>query len=164
MKRLRNSTDIPDALVRHVADFVMPPGGLRAWDLELRNTAHGATCGRAYWHGSGYHTTVRPFVVVRVSKVERWRGGPPRRAKAGYLPEPAQGSRLEQLVHVLAHELRHLWQARVKSGRRVWGSRGRFSERDADAWALHCLRRWRREAPEHWTRLDRWRAALKGGR
>ena len=50
----------------------------------------------------------------------------------------------EALVHVVAHELRHLWQARVKSGRRVWGARGQFSERDADAYGLACVRKWRR--------------------
>lgn len=62
----------------------------------------------------------------------------------GYLPAPAIGSRVEALVYIMAHELRHLWQARVPRGRRVWGARGQFSERDADAYALRMLRAWRR--------------------
>jgi hypothetical protein len=53
-------------------------------------------------------------------------------------------NRTEALVHLLAHELRHLWQAKVKRGYRVWGARGQFSERDADAYAIQMLRRWRR--------------------
>lgn len=68
-----------------------------------------------------------------------------RRAEAhgGYLP-CTWGNRREALLYVVAHELRHLWQARVPRGRRVWGARGQFSERDADAWALRMLRRYRR--------------------
>lgn len=53
------------------------------------------------------------------------------------------GSRREALVVLLAHELRHLWQAQTTRGR-VYGARGRFSERDADAYALQMLRRFRR--------------------
>ena len=49
----------------------------------------------------------------------------------GYLPM-AYGNRREALLAVLAHEMRHLWQASHARGR-VWGSRGRMSERDADA-------------------------------
>lgn len=144
MKRLRNSTDFPPEIVKAVEAFVMPPGGVGAYDLELRNSG-GETCGRAYAYGSGYHTSARPFIVVRLSRRERYAAAPPVRPKAGYLPTPARGSRVEQFVYLLAHELRHLWQARVKSGRRVWGARGQFSERDADAWAIRCLRHWRRK-------------------
>jgi hypothetical protein len=53
-------------------------------------------------------------------------------------------TREEAVLFVLAHEMRHLWQARVRRGRRVWGSRGVLSERDADAYALRALRHWRR--------------------
>ena len=140
MKRLRNTTDIPDALVREIEALVMPPGGVGAYDLELRNTTRGAG-GRAYWKGSGYHSTARPFIVVRIGP-EQWRKAI-KPANPGYLPMPAV-TRLEAFVVVFAHELRHLWQARVKHGRRVWGSRGQFSERDADAYALNRLRAWRK--------------------
>lgn len=145
MKRLRNSTDIASEIVKEIEAFVMPPGGVGAYDLELRNSGS-QTCGRAYWAGSSYHTTARPFITVRLSRRERYAPAPPPRHKAGYLPLPARGSRVEQLVHLLAHELRHLWQARVRRGRRVWGARGQFSERDADAWAIRCLRQWRRRS------------------
>ena len=50
----------------------------------------------------------------------------------------------EELVHVLAHEWRHVWQRIVPRGWRVWGSKGQFSERDADAYGLQILRQYRR--------------------
>ncbi len=53
-------------------------------------------------------------------------------------------SRIEALVLVTAHELRHLWQAQHPKGWRAWGSRGQYSERDADAYAIRTLRAWRR--------------------
>jgi len=61
----------------------------------------------------------------------------------GYLPMEFY-NRVEALVAITAHELRHLWQAQHPKGWRVWGARGQFSERDADAYALHMLRLWRR--------------------
>jgi len=44
----------------------------------------------------------------------------------------------EACVYVLAHELRHLYQA--EAGMRM---RNDPKERDADAYAVRCLRRWR---------------------
>jgi len=45
----------------------------------------------------------------------------------------------EAAVYLVAHELRHLWQ--YESGRRM---RDDQKERDADAYAARCLRRYRR--------------------
>ena len=62
---------------------------------------------------------------------------PPQRAawKEGYLPEPYFASREEMAIYILAHELRHVWQWRLHRG---------ISERDACAYGIHILRRWRR--------------------
>lgn len=50
-------------------------------------------------------------------------------------------SREEALVHILAHELRHLWQKNHPRKRgRVWGARGQYSDRDADAYAIRKTR------------------------
>jgi hypothetical protein len=51
--------------------------------------------------------------------------------------------RMECLVHVLSHEIRHIWQGGHRRGR-VWGARGRYSDRDADAFAIRKVRSWRR--------------------
>jgi hypothetical protein len=50
----------------------------------------------------------------------------------------------EELIHSLAHEFRHMHQWYYASVKRSWGSRGRFSERDADAYAIRKVREWRR--------------------
>lgn len=143
MARLwRNYTDLPDAECRAIYDAVLPPG-LKAHDVRISNCARGFR-GRAYWGGSGYHRSARPFIVVGIGKTEASTRQDMRvRHRSGYLPMVI-GSRREALVVLLAHELRHLWQARVRRGRRVYGSRGQFSERDADAYALQMLRRYRR--------------------
>lgn len=65
-------------------------------------------------------------------------------------------SREEALVHVIAHELRHLWQAKVKKGHRVWGARGQFSDRDADAYAIKKTRGWRRQHNNNTAGLASW--------
>lgn len=163
MKRLRNSTAISDAVARAVERFVCPPG-VRGFDLELRNGNGFEVAGRAYTQGSGYHSSARPFVVCRIGPDKRFPSAPKPKpvgtavttvysdgrrvtrtnSPGGYLHRPYLANRVEALVYVLAHELRHLWQARVPKGRRVWGSRGVFSERDADAYAIRKLREWRK--------------------
>ena len=64
-------------------------------------------------------------------------------------------SREEAIILVMAHELRHLWQMdhrrrRTKEGEAgeragVWGSRGQYSNRDADAYAIRKVREWRKK-------------------
>jgi len=141
----RNYTDLPDAEVRAVYAAVLPPG-LKAHDVAIKNHA-GLGRGRAYTQGSGYHASARPFVVVSLPTTER-EARHRRHADLtgqGYLPVTL-GSRREVLVYILAHELRHLWQAKAKGRPRgmVYGARGRFSERDACAYGLQMLRRYRR--------------------
>lgn len=139
--RLKNYTDIDSDFIRDVIRAVRP-AGISNFDVRVSNTDHKRGAGTAYYGGSGYHDRACPFVVVRVAKTEAkardlglWRSG-------AYL-KYAVGSRREVLVAIMAHELRHLWQANHTRGK-VWGSKGRFSERDADAYALQMLRRYRR--------------------
>jgi hypothetical protein len=139
--KLKNHTDIPTDFIKEVIRFVRP-SGISKFDVRISNHGGSKARGVAYSKGSGYHSTVDPIVIVSVAPASRfkryitWEHG-------GYLPIPI-GSREEAIVVIIAHELRHLWQAKVKMGHRVWGARGQFSERDADAYALHKLREWRR--------------------
>lgn len=139
--RLRNHTNIPSEWIRAVVR-VACPSGVSGFDVRVSNKAGRGGRGRAYPAGNAYHGRACPFLIVSVPKTDAaarfiWKGGD------GYLPH-ILGSRCETVLFILAHELRHLWQSRVKRGRRVWGARGQFSERDADAYALGMLRRFRR--------------------
>ena len=144
--RLKNYTDIPTDEIRKLIAAVRP-SGISNFDVRISNYAGRRGRGRAYTQGSGFHDEACPFIVVSIAKTEdkardlgEWRSG-------GYL-QYALGSRREVLVAILAHELRHLWQAAnpLQGKRRgmVYGARGRMSERDADAYALQMLRRYRR--------------------
>jgi hypothetical protein len=148
--RLKNYTDIDSDLIRELIRAVRP-AGISNFDVRVSNLGVGRFLkgrngcrGRAYTQGSGFHDRANPFIVVSLSPACTWR--PYVQApRGGYLGH-AWGTRIEALLWVLAHELRHLWQAASTGKRRgmVWGAKGRFSERDADAYALQMLRKFRR--------------------
>jgi hypothetical protein len=141
--RLRNATTIPNALVREIIRFVKP-SGVSGFDVRLGVAGCGSVVkGKAYYAGSGYHDTADPFVNLYLGNV-RYPHPPAPPIRSNYLPRPYFADKVEALVYLTAHELRHLWQANVPRGRRVWGARGQFSERDADAYAIRMLRAWRR--------------------
>jgi len=138
--RLRNHTNIPAGAIRAMVRFVVP-SGVAGFDVRVSNLGGSGVRGRAYHHGCSLHDRACPFVVVSVQRKGHLAPWTPTRG--GYLPMPAM-TREEGVLFVLAHELRHMWQSKVKHGRRVYGARGQFSERDADAYALRALRHWRR--------------------
>lgn len=129
--RVKNHTNIPLDTVRDVARFVCPPGVSR-YRIIIHNTARKTLSGNARCSDGR--------VMVKIPTADRLPAREPFGAYLGYPPH----TRIESLVIVLAHELRHLWHHRVPRGRRVWGARGQYSERDADAYALRMLRAWRR--------------------
>lgn len=129
-----NTTNVPDAVIEAMIAACTPPG-TKPHPVHIRtaSTSYGA---------SGTYTHHKR-VSVTLGSIDR-RYVQDGRDGAGYLSGIVIGSRGESLLFVLAHELRHAWQSSHLQGK-VWGSRGRYSERDADAWALHMLRRARRE-------------------
>ena len=145
--RLKNYTDIPTEQIRDLIRAVRP-AGISNFDVRISNfgvnqytRGRNGCRGLAYSQGSSYHDRAAPFIVVSLSPAISWKPyiqGP----HGGYLGH-AWGTRIEALLWVLAHELRHLWQAKHTRGK-VYGSKGRYSERDADAYALQMLRRYRR--------------------
>lgn len=143
--RLKNSTDIPDEVVREVIRFCRP-SGIANFDVRLGVAGCGSTLkGRAHVGGSVYHDRDCQFVNLYLGEVA-YPIGPRPPVRSNYLPRPYLANKVEALVYLMAHELRHLWQSKVRKGRRVWGARGVYSERDADAYAIRMLRAWRRRA------------------
>jgi hypothetical protein len=130
--RVRNFTDLDAGLIRGIVRAVRP-GGISRFTVQVNNTA--------YRGAHGHAKTLRGIVVIKVARTDA-RARTVLKARGAYLPH-TYGSRIEAFLFVLAHELRHLWQTAHKRGR-VWGSRGRYSERDADAYALRMLRAFRR--------------------
>lgn len=139
--RLKNFTSIDTEFLRAVIRAVCP-SNVSSFTLHLKNYGKRGCRGRAYASGCARGGHAEPLVVVSIAPTEaraRYVWG----ARGAYLPANV-GSRREALVFIVAHELRHLWQKKVPRGYRVWGSRGQFSERDADAYALRMLRAFRR--------------------
>lgn len=188
MRRLRNTSGLPDELVRRVTDDIAKTLGIGGFDIECRNCS-GTLAGAAYTHGSSYHATARPFVVLRigtevvkphyfVQEGERKlcgsrslllrRYGRVQKSKIK-LRFPATitpyqrgqhrgkryviANRVEALVYIAAHELRHLWQERRWMNKRgckplpyAHGAAGKFSEIDTEAFAIHTLRQFRKNS------------------
>jgi hypothetical protein len=139
MMRLINNSGLPRSTVMSIVRATRP-GGISNFDVRISTTKRGLR-GKAYTRGSSYHSTADPFVIVQLPKTDR-ECRCIRKARGAYL-RVVIGSKMEALIYVLAHELRHLWQANHRIGR-VWGSRGKFSERDASAYGIRMLRRFRR--------------------
>lgn len=121
-------TAVPAGVARYVVEF-----------LPARSVHY---CGRAY--PGARRVLVRVPLSFRAKLVRPYRfvGTP---GSSGYQGNEVY-SHFEALLYLVAHELRHLWQTRVPRGWRVWGARGRYSERDADCYALGVVRRWRRRS------------------
>ena len=146
--RLTNNTDFPDKRIREIIEFVRP-NGISNFDVMIKNSRTCLYGGRCYYNGSSFHRTTNPFIVVSITKDE---GCFPlyktNKKGSGYINSLLL-SREEAVVYLIAHELKHLWQAKVKRGRRVWGARGQFSERDADRYAIRKTREWRSQKYTH---------------
>lgn len=136
--RLYNTTPLPPHRLREIIGFVTP-SGVSGFRVTVRNRSHASFNGTAAIQGSEW------WVTLSFGKYAVYPKGPERNPRGGaYLPLPWFASVEEAVVFLAAHELRHLWQARVPRGRRVWGAKGQYSERDADAYAIRKLRAWRR--------------------
>ena len=136
--KIKNYTDIDIENLREIIRFVKP-SGVSNFDISFKNCTH-AFRGVAYTKGCSYHSSAAPLVIVSIGRDDKFPMS--KRARKGYLSCDIY-TRLEAFVFITAHELRHLWQELHPKGWRVWGARGQFSERDADAYAIRKLREWR---------------------
>jgi len=140
--KLVNQTDFNDALVRQIIRFVRPPG-ISNFTVTIHTTKRDPWRGLALVSekvlckdGSSFNRLSKdPLITIHVprgaghavpfTKPDQWYGIP----QLGYLHSVVFSAE-ENLVHLLAHELRHLWQARnprhlwlaiIRRGRKVWG-------------------------------------------
>lgn len=155
---LRNHTNVSDELIREVVRFVKP-SGVSKFRLEVKGIEKSRRYrGRAYMQRNRVLIKINPDVAYpffrkkpekREYHVFGYRNGKRFEEKKvqygkGYLSYLILSFE-EALVHIIAHELRHLWQYKHPKGYRVWNAKGRFSERDADAYAIRKVREWRKK-------------------
>lgn len=141
--KYRNTTSVPDTLLREVIRFACP-SSVSNFSIWFKRAGSGT---RTFFAGRAY--LARKHIVCRIpTRFERlnkpYVGGGIKPGR-GYLPWPAYTFE-EALVALVAHETNHLHQVKnPRLYRRTWGARGRFSERDCDAYAIRMLRKWRAE-------------------
>ena len=114
--------------------------------------------GRWQEYYQSHHIGISKAYIARKNKKKRNNGKLYSRNKGagGYIPSLMLSSE-EALVHVLAHELRHFWQCNHLGKRgKVFGARGRFSERDADAYPIKKTREWRHLHNNNIPQLGSW--------
>lgn len=148
--RFRNTTEIPNDWLR-AAIAAVKPANVSNFEVWVKNGESGI-CGKAYVQGCSFSGKANPYILLRVAKKLQTdsRFNKPYHyydsamVGKGYLAHFYLYTRRELVLFVLAHELRHLWQSKIRKGYRVWGALGQYSERDADAYALRMVRRYRR--------------------
>lgn len=120
--------------VQEVIRFVRPRG-ISRFTVNVKRARRECASGRAYCGKR------RPRILFKVGALRF----PYVTTSEGAYLGCTMYTMKEVLVFIIAHELRHLWQMKHPRGYRVWGAKGQYSERDADAYALHKLREWRRK-------------------
>jgi len=136
--KFKNYTQLDSDFLRGVIRAVKP-ANVSKFDISFKNGQ--GNRGVAYTNGCSFHGSWSPLVVVAINKKTKF---PYRTTSKGAYLGVTLYTLEEVAVFITAHELRHMWQKRVPKGWRVWGSKGQYSERDADAYALQMLRRFRR--------------------
>lgn len=142
MTRYKNKSDFSDTTIREVVEFCMPEG--------LRGIKVVYTSGRTKSKGWSYN--LRKEIGIQVVKSNN--------TKYPYIRNDWKKevqvlllSRIEELVYITAHELRHQWQ-RKRPLKRLWvyGARDKRTkksiERDAEAYGLRKVREWRKSKPK----------------
>jgi len=129
--RLKNTSTIDTQTIRDIIRFVKP-AKVANFDIWIKKSQK-AFYGRAYTDGCDYHSDLFvPYVVIRI-------GNPTFPLKIGgfraYI-EHYVNNITELLITLIAHELYHLKQSRLHK---------RFSEKEADKYAIKKLEQYRKE-------------------
>ena len=133
---LKNTSTIDGRTVRRIIRFVlehlprMMPLAVRVQD------------NRKDWV-NGHASPWASAVLLKVPKMKRLRLVPYQYA---HLKKKVYWlwNRIEILVYLAAHEIRHVWQQQFPKSGRYPNSRGKFSEVDTESFAIHILRAWRK--------------------
>lgn len=178
---LWNTTDFTEYQIAEMLTSALP-GAVPNFDLTVSNRHADRYRGTCYPYGCSLRDDPdKPLIIARVTADESafplWTVDAPtaetdqergrrrlaaesgrRVRRRGYIRMLLR-NREECLLYILAHELKHLKQRDIKSGW-IWGSRGkRYSERDADAFAIRVVRAWRRRKARQESEVALGRAA-----
>jgi hypothetical protein len=135
--KIENNTKFPTELARKLIEFARP-SGISKFQVRIRNTGYSYK-GRAYTfrnridifynHKNKYPRYYHPYQLCGQKGKKHW-----------------VANATELMLWIFAHELRHLWQAKQKNKRGyAWGSRGKFSEVDTEAYSLRKIREFRKQ-------------------
>jgi len=136
--KIKNKSFFTEEEIREVVRFVKPQNVSR-FSVKVRECRGGYS--GWFCHSWGNNGRMEPEVIASVSRSISFPHH--RKMHGAYLSFDLYNLK-EILVMLLAHELRHFWQFKIPKGWRVWRAKGQYSERDADAYALHKVREWRR--------------------
>jgi len=136
-KRFRNTSDAPSDFLKEVVRFATPAGTgpVKIWFKRGKRYTFYGCC----WPS-------RHYISAHIPQPDILRAPYNGAVGNGYLAWPSCTWE-EAVVALVAHEIRHIWQAENPRGRKVWGARGRQSERECDAYAIRKVREWRRTMP-----------------
>jgi hypothetical protein len=68
----------------------------------------------------------------------------PKEKRKGYLEGFILKDKKEALVYLAGHEIRHRWQAQYPNAKRMGRRKNKYSESDADIYAVQKLNEWRK--------------------
>lgn len=141
--KIKNTTDIPTETLRRIIRFCLPENVDLPGRVRLTNSRHA--------YGGRYSATFHGDVLLRIGATKKY---PTRIRPYQYAQHRGRkvwvGSRLEGVVYLAAHELRHHWQGKGRMRNSffptgyVRNAKGKWSEVDTEAYAIHTLRAWRR--------------------
>lgn len=140
---LINQTKVSTNKIKEIIRFVRPKNTTLP-KIKIRSVTSFCFYG-AYYYGNGtderIYTSVGPYDkfpnFITRSRISQ---------KEGYLSDFWLNSKEEALVYLLAHETRHCFQDQNPNAPRI-GYKNRhqkFSETDADTYALQKLKSWRK--------------------
>lgn len=133
MQSYKNTTNIPDALVALVANFVKP-GGVEIESISLRNKMSNRIAGNwgKYYVGNKSITLNVPKCINNYKTYRKYRK-----------EWITVNNRAEFLVLVLAHEMRHAWQYQKSDWSPKILTHNWYLEFDAETYEDQMLDKWR---------------------